>query len=332
MASEKSHKLTIVGDGPAGMSAAINGASEGLEVHVLTTAEQLGGKACTTSEIRNYPGFHKGVSGRKLMRRMAKQAQNFGVVFEHPWQAVEIVETDGGLAVVSSSGDTIESDSILVASGAEYKRLTGQGLEEYVGRGVDYGFPDLDGDYSHSEVCVVGGANSAGQAAMFLSSFEGCKVRLLIRGDSIEEKMSQYLCDEVRGNSSITVSEQAEIVGASGNGMLESLVLRCGGKDELVEADHLFVMIGMAPQVSWTEVDRDDAGFALTGTKLSKVALERFMATSRGHTPLSHESSQPGLFVAGDARSGVDKRIIIAAGDGARAIGNIHYRRQKTRN
>lgn len=317
--------LAIVGTGPAGFAAGIAAGSEGLQTRILEASSIIGGQAGTTSCVRNYPGFVGDISGWELMGSMANQAAEFGVELTKEWP-VERIEAQDGVYELQRRSDKelILARSVLVAAGVEHRRLGGS-VDAFYGRGVEYGFPNRRIDYSNSRVFIVGGANSAGQAALYLSGFEGCEVHLLIRGTSIEERMSSYLCEEIHGTPDIEVSAEARILEACGEDKLEKLVLECGKEGRIETADHLFVMVGMRPNIDWAHLEEDDVGFALAGRDLADTdAGGRFMDANDGRKPAPYETSRAGIFVAGTARSGSVPRIASAVGEGSNFVHGLH--------
>lgn len=324
MSKEKMYDLIIVGGGPAGLSAAINAESESLNTLVLDAAPQLGGQAGTSSLIENYPGFPEGVSGRRLTSLMIDQALRFSTEFMAPMRAEEIEATDEGLAVREDS-EVVLGRTVLISSGVEYRRLIVPNLAAYSGRGVTYGSPRVTDDYCDRTVYVVGGANSAGQAAMHLASFSGCQVHMLVRGKSIEEKMSSYLSERISSTPNIEVLTESEVVSVDGDGHLKELTVQKSGEAVTLPADDLFVLIGAVPKTGWLPdgVARDASGFVLAGGDVEGEARRAFKEL-HGRAPLTHETSMPGLFVAGDVRSGTTKRVASAVGDGATTVPDLH--------
>jgi thioredoxin reductase (NADPH) len=316
------YDLVIVGAGPAGLSAAVYGASEGFSTLVVDEGG-IGGQATSSSMIRNYLGFPRGVSGRRLAQRAYDQAWFFGAHFAFMHRVTDLRCEDDDLVATLSSGDRVRARAVLLATGVTYRRLGLPALEELNGAGVFYGGPTSEAPAMVGrEVYVLGGANSAGQAALYLAGYAK-RVTLLVRADSLDAGMSDYLVREVETTPNVEVRLGTEVVGGGGDGWLEHLVLRDGadGGEETVDADGLFLMIGANPHTEWLppEIDRNDQGFLLTGKNVGD-----------GHTwPLSRrpfllETSMPGVLAAGDVRLGSVKRVASAVGEGSVAIQLLH--------
>ena len=316
----------MIGAGPAGLAAAVYGASEGLSTVVLEP-EAIGGQAGTSSHIRNYLGFPTGVSGGDLALRAYTQAWNFGTeyVYGHPATALRV---EGAERVVTvAGGDEVRSRAVVIATGVSYRRLGIPSLDALTGAGVFYGAAASEAKaMKDREVFVVGGANSAGQAAVHLARY-AAKVTMLIRGQSLADSMSEYLVKEITSTPNIAVRRGAVVTGGAGTGRLESLTVQdqASGVTETVPAAALFVLIGAEPRTQWLpdELRRDRWGFVVTGTDLM----------AGGHPPDSWplqrppmllESSLPGVFAVGDVRCGSVKRVASAVGEGSVAIRLIH--------
>jgi thioredoxin reductase (NADPH) len=314
--------VVIVGAGPAGLSAAVYGASEGLRTLVVDDGG-IGGQATSSSLIRNYLGFPRGVSGRRLAERAYEQAWVFGAKFAFMHDATDLRCEGDRLHVGLSDGGEVSARAVILATGATYRRLGVEGIEELTGAGVFYGGPASEAPaLSGREVFVVGGANSAGQAALHLAEYAE-RVTLAVRAGSLEKGMSHYLVQQVEGAPNIEVRLGTEIVGGGGDGRLERLVLRGGedGATETAAADALFLMIGARPNTDWLppELARDDGDFIRTGADVEGDGgwpLER--------APLSLETSMPGVFAAGDVRHGSMNRVTTAVGEGSIAIRLVH--------
>jgi thioredoxin reductase (NADPH) len=313
--------LVIVGAGPAGLSAAVYGASEGFGTLVVDEGG-LGGQATSSSLIRNYLGFPRGVSGRRLAQQAYEQAWVFGANFAFMQRVTDLGREHDGLLVTLSDNGPVRARAVLLATGASYRRLGVPTLEALNGTGVFYGgavsaAPAMAG----LDVYVLGGANSAGQAALHLAR-HARRVTLVVRAESLGAGMSHYLIRQVEAAPRLEVRLATEIVGGGGDGWLEQLVLRDReGSEETVDADGLFLMIGARPHTEWlpSEVDRDGQGFVLTGADLPD---ERDWQLDR--TPLALETSMPGVFAAGDVRHGSVKRVASAVGEGSVAIQLLH--------
>ena len=314
--------LVIIGAGPAGLSAAVYGASEGFGTLVVDEGG-LGGQATSSSLIRNYLGFPRGVSGRRLAQQAYDQAWVFGADFVFMQRVIDLRREPDGLFVTLSDFGRLRTRAVLLATGVSYRRLGVAELESLNGAGVFYGAavsaaPAMAGQ----NVYVLGGANSAGQAALHLARFAE-SVTLVIRAESLDEGMSDYLVRQVEAEPKLRVHLGTEIVGGGGDGWLERLVLhdRVSGSEETVDADALFVMIGARPHTEWlpAEVDRDEQGFIVTGADVRDGD-----AWSLDREPFLLETSMPGVFAAGDARRGSVKRVASAVGEGSVAIQQLH--------
>ncbi len=314
--------VVIVGAGPAGLSAAVYGASEGLRTLVVDNGG-IGGQATSSSLIRNYLGFPRGVSGRRLAEQAYEQSWVFGAKFAFMHDAISLRRHDEHLHVALSDGGEVSARAVVLANGATYRRLGVDAIEGLVGAGVFYGGPASEAPAMTGEdVFVVGGANSAGQAAMNLAEFAE-RVTLVIRGESLEAGMSHYLVEQVSAAANIEVRVRTEVVGGEGDSWLDSLVLRDrdSGKTDQVHADALFLMIGADPNSDWLpdELALDDGGFIRTGSSLPPEGgwtLER--------DPFTLETSIPGVFAVGDIRHGSMNRVASAVGEGSTAIKLIH--------
>ena len=313
--------LVIVGAGPAGLSAAMYGASEGFSTLVVDEGG-LGGQATSSSLIRNYLGFPRGISGRRLAQQAYDQAWVFGAKFAFMHSAIDLRREDDELFVTLSSGACVRARAVLLATGASYNRLGVPGLEALSGAGVFYGGPASEAPaMSGRDVYVLGGGNSAGQAALYLARYAR-HVTLVVRAQSLGAGMSHYLAREAEATPRLQVRLGTEIVDGGGDGRLEHLVLRdrVGGSEQTVDADGLFIVIGARPHTEWLppEIDRDARGFVLTGSDFrdERWPVER--------SPLLLETSMPGVFAAGDARHGSVKRVASAVGEGSVAIQLLH--------
>jgi thioredoxin reductase (NADPH) len=324
--SKDFYDLIVIGGGPAGLGAAVYGASEGLRT-VLLERTATGGQAGQSSRIENYLGFPDGVSGSQLTERARRQAAKFGaeVLTTRDVTALEI--NGSARSVRFADGSGIDAHTVILATGVSYRQLAAPGLDEMTGRGVYYGSALTEAAAcSGQDVFIVGGANSAGQAAVFLA--RGAKsVTILVRGPSLERSMSYYLVQQIGGIPEISVRTCTEVIAAEGTDHLESLTLRdtSTGSTEMVSAQWLFLFIGAAPLTDWLDgvVVRDERGFVIAGPDLS-VEGERPRGWELDRAPYHLETSVPGVFVAGDARAESAKRVASAVGEGAMAVMLVH--------
>jgi thioredoxin reductase (NADPH) len=324
--AEDFYDLVIVGGGPAGLGAAVYGASEGLRT-VLIERTATGGQAGQSSRIENYLGFPEGVSGGQLTDRARRQASRFGAELLTA-RKVTGLETHGPKRVLYlDDGSKVAAHAVLLATGVNYRRLNADGADSLVGRGVYYGSASTEAEACENQhVVIVGGANSAGQAAMFFAR-NASRVTLAVRGPDLERSMSQYLIEQIRGNDKIVVQTCTEVTSCVGSDHLECVVLRnnATGEQETVECSHVFVFIGAAPFTDWLpeDVARDSAGFIRTGTDLLNSG-KRPEGWQPDRDPYLLESSVPGIFVAGDVRATSVKRVASAVGEGALAVTLVH--------
>jgi thioredoxin reductase (NADPH) len=319
---DRSCDLAIVGGGPAGLAAAVYGASEGLATLVIER-EAIGGQAGMSSLIRNYLGFPRGISGAELAQRAYQQAWLFGAKYVFARDASRLEARGADRIVTLSNGIEITARAVIIATGATYRRLEIPRLERFVGAGVFYFVPGDTNPIRDRNIFVAGGGNSAGQAVLHLSK-AARKVTLVARGSPLEAGMSDYLVQQIRQQPNIEVRLQTEIVDGDGEGSLERIVLadRASGTQETAALDALFVLIGALPHTDWLAgaVDRDRNGFILTGAD-----LRRSRGGSPGLPPVERlETSMPGVFAAGDVRAGSVKRVASAVGEGAVAVQHIH--------
>ncbi len=318
--------LATTPSGPAGLGAAVYGASEGLRT-VLVERTATGGQAGQSSRIENYLGFPDGVSGAQLTDRARRQATKFGAELLTT-REVTGLEVHGPARIVRfSDGTAIHAHAVILATGVAYRQLAAPGCNDLTGTGVFYGsaLTEATGCTGH-DVYIVGGANSAGQAAVYLSR-TARSVTILVRGPSLRKSMSHYLVEQIEKIPSITVRTCTEIAEAHGDGHLERLTLRDRntGGTEVVDAQWLFVFIGAAPLTGWLDgvVHRDERGFVLTGPDLA-AGSERVAGWSLDRAPYHLETSVPGIFVAGDVRAESAKRVASAVGEGAMAVMLVH--------
>jgi thioredoxin reductase (NADPH) len=314
---ESAYDLVIVGAGPAGLSAAVYGASEGLRTLVVDEGG-IGGQVRSSSRIRNYLGFPKGVSGARLAEQAYEQASVFGASFMFMHRATGVGRSGDRLEVSLTDGRGITGRAVILATGASYRRLDIPALEALNGAGVFYGGTASEAHGLRGrDAYVAGGGNSAGQAALHLARYAR-SVTLVVRAQSLEAGMSHYLVREIEATPNIEVRTGTAVVGGGGEGRLEKLVLRqsASGEEDAVSADALFVLIGARPHTEWlpAEMARDGRGFLLTGEEMPHHSwpLER--------RPFSHETSMPGVLAAGDVRHASVKRVASAVGEGSIAI------------
>jgi thioredoxin reductase (NADPH) len=318
--------LVIVGAGPAGLAAAVYGASEGLST-LIVEGEAVGGQAGTSSLIRNYLGFPWGVGGAELARRATEQAWWFGAVFRFMRNVDTLRQEGRDLTLTLSDGAEVAGRAVILATGASYRRLGVPGLEGLVGTGVFYGAAVSEAQaMTGQEVYVVGGANSAGQAAVHLSEYAS-RVTLVVRGRSLSTSMSDYLIKEIEAAPNIGLRFGARVVDGGGEGRLEHLVLEdlASGLTETVPTAALFVLIGAEPRTGWLpdEIVRDRRGYVVTGSDLLQDGRPP-RGWPLGRPPLPMETSIPGVFAAGDVRYGSVKRVASAVGAGAIAVQSVH--------
>ncbi len=321
---ESEYDLLILGAGPAGLTAAAYAASEGQRTLVIEI-HAPGGQAGTSSRIENYPGFPDGVSGEELAANSYRQALRLGAEFLiGVFVRHSRPQEDGSVELEFSSGPTIRVRSALIATGVVYRRLDIPELEDLIGRGVRYGSPPGGADrYAERRVVVVGGANSAGQAALHLAE-HAASVSMLVRGESLTRSMSRYLVDRIERHDRITVSTNTEVVGGEGGDELTGLTVRGPDGNRRLAADELFVLIGAAPVTAGVEnwLRCDERGYFMTGPDLLDGSARDWWPLERD--PLFLETSQPGVFVAGDVRHGSIKRVASAVGEGAMAASLVH--------
>jgi thioredoxin reductase (NADPH) len=320
------YDLVIVGGGPAGLGAAVYGASEGLRT-LLVDRTATGGQAGQSSRIENYLGFPDGVSGGQLTERASRQAVKFGAEVLSTREVVGIQARGPSRVVQFADGGEVAAHAIVLASGVDYRELPADGADRLVGRGVYYGSASTEGPACAGQhVVVVGGANSAGQAAMFFAG-HAAKVTLAVRGPGLERSMSSYLIEQVRGVAHIDVRTCTRVDACIGEEHLERLMLvnDLTGEKEEIEASHLFIFIGAEPLTTWLpdRVQLDKDGFVVTGRDLI-VDGQRPAGWALEREPYLLESSLPGLFVAGDVRSQSVKRVASAVGEGALAVTLVH--------
>ncbi|MEV4532576.1 FAD-dependent oxidoreductase [Asanoa sp. NPDC049518] len=320
------YDLVVVGAGPAGLGAAVYGASEGLRT-LLVERHATGGQAGQSSRIENYLGFPDGVSGSQLAERARRQAVRFGAELLTTREAVELDVRGATRVLKFGDGSEVASHAVVLATGVSYRMLEAPGLSDYRGRGVFYGSAATEApSCSGQEVYIVGGANSAGQAAVYFSRYAQ-RVHVLIRGESLARTMSRYLIDQIESHENIEVHPFTEVAEASGEEHLEQLVLRDtrDGESRSVDTSWLFIFIGAEPRTDWLDgvISRDRHGFVITGPDLI-AGGNRPVGWTMPRDPYHLECSVPGVFAAGDVRSDSVKRVASAVGEGAMAISLVH--------
>ncbi|MEM9567681.1 MAG: FAD-dependent oxidoreductase, partial [Cyanobacteria bacterium P01_E01_bin.34] len=316
------YDLVIVGGGPAGLAAAVYGASEGLRT-VMLEREAPGGQAGTSSRIENYLGFPVGLSGSDLARRAVTQAKRFGVEILNPQEATSIRLEDNYRVVTLADSSEISCHSVILAMGVSWRRLAVPGIEKFTGAGVYYGAAQTEAAACKDEdVYVVGGANSAGQAAMYFSKYAR-KVRMLVRGESLTKSMSQYLIDQIDGTDNIEVLPFHSVMEAKGDERLEAIVVKDSqtGEVKTFDTNSLFIFIGATPRTEWLAgvIERDGRGFLQTGPDVTNgspwpLERDRFLL----------ETNIPGIFAVGDVRSGSVKRVASGVGEGSICVQFVH--------
>jgi len=320
------YDLVIVGGGPAGLAAAVYGASEGLHT-VLVEREAPGGQAGMSSRIENYLGFPAGLSGADLARRAVAQAARFGVEIVAPQEALSLRAEAATRLVTLGDGAELASHSLIVATGVSYRRLDAPGIEQLTGAGVYYGAAMTEAITCRDEaVFIVGGANSAGQAALYFARYAG-QVTMLTRSP-LTKSMSSYLIDQISATPNIVVRTNARVAAAHGDEHLSELTIAdtATGVEETVPAAALFIFIGAEPRTDWLGADiaRDDRGFLLTGADLPRDANGHVRDWPLEREPLMLETNVPGVFAAGDVRHASIKRVASGVGEGAIAVSFVH--------
>jgi thioredoxin reductase (NADPH) len=324
---EVTYDLVVVGAGPAGLGAAVYGASEGLSTLALESMA-LGGQAGTSSRIENYPGFPAGLSGFELATRILVQADKFGARTAVPEEAVGLRREDGLYLIRLSGGGEVAARSVIAATGARYRRLEVPRLEQFEGASVHYAATEAEAQSCEGEeVVIVGGGNSAGQAAIYLAG-RTRRVYLLVRGGDLARSMSSYLVERIMGSAGVELLINTEVRELVGEERLEGLVVednRSGARRRL-GARSLFVFIGAEANTGWLEgaVELDPSGFVLTGEALDRSGLEGDHWRGLSRQPYPLETSLPGVFAAGDVRSGSIKRVASAVGEGSMAVRLVH--------
>jgi thioredoxin reductase (NADPH) len=317
-----SYDVVIAGAGPAGMAAGVYGASEGLKV-LMVERSAAGGQAGTSSRIENYLGFPEGISGADLTGRALQQAMRFGAEIAMTRCVEALLPIEGGYSLGLDGGQRVSARAVLLATGVDWRRLQIEGADRLLGRGVLYGASRTEAsNVNGKKVAIVGGGNSAGQAAVFFSDYAS-EVRVLVRGEGLKLSMSQYLIGQIASKDNIQVVPFTQVIEAEGADHLERIVTRTRHPDGeetrcICEADGLFVMIGADASTSWLprELERDEKGYICTGRDLTSWKLAR--------EPFPLETNLPGVFCAGDVRHASIKRVSSAVGEGSMAIAFIH--------
>lgn len=309
--------LVIIGSGPAGMSAAINAASEGIKCVVCESSHRLGGQAGEASLIENLFGFPEGISGEELTKRSIEQACKFGVEFRVPFNVVRLEKLDRKWKVISDHDEEIICKCILLATGVSYRLHEAKNISRFMGNGVSYGSPLCTENFTNKTIAVVGGANSAGQAAVYLAQQENTNVWLIVRDESF--RMSKYLVDKIHSYSNIYIKYNSQVSLVKGNSKMFAITVQENWLDLVPEVkdlpvDRMFILIGAKPKTSWLKnsgVELDIDGFIKTGSQSNKHAV-RYMESTWG------------IFAAGDVRLGSVKRVASASGEGSRTINDIN--------
>ncbi|MGW6614380.1 FAD-dependent oxidoreductase [Streptomyces erythrochromogenes] len=326
-ASRPHYECVIVGAGPAGLAAGVYSASEGLSTLMLDSRAP-GGQAGTSSLIENYLGFPSGLSGGDLTRRATIQASRFGAEILHPVEVVSLTRDDPAKILTLADGTEISAETVLLATGVSYNRLDAPGADRFEGAGLYYGAATTESSACISQhVFIVGGANSAGQAAVHFAKY-AARVTILVRASSLDASMSRYLIDEIDRTPNIEVKVRTTVVRLDGEEHLERLTLHDAetGRDTEIPARFMFTFIGARPHTDWLAgvVERDEYGFVLTGSDLIANGGELPAEWSLERAPYPLETSVPGVFAAGDVRAHSVKRVASGVGEGAMAVSLIH--------
>ncbi len=325
-AAQTMYDVAVIGAGPAGLAAGVYGGSEGLNT-ILIERRAPGGQAGTSSRIENYLGFPKGLSGADLSRRAISQATRFGIEFLSPQEVTNLEVKDNYKILTLKDGETINTKAVIITSGVDYRKHPAQGIDEFTGAGIYYGAATTEAHAcKNQDVYIVGGGNSAGQAAMYLSKFAR-KVFIVIRKPDLSTSMSSYLIDQINGTDNIQLVGNTEITEVKGKDRLEEVVLKNNATNtvEAKPAAALFIFIGAKPVTDWLTMDliKDGKGFLETGPSLSKYPSFKDNWKLR-REPYLLETCVPGIFAAGDVRSGAMNRVASAVGEGSMAIKFIH--------
>lgn len=325
-AKQAMYDVAVIGAGPAGLAASVYGGSEGLNT-LLIEKRAPGGQAGTSSRIENYLGFPNGLSGAELSRRAITQATRFGIEFLSPQEVMNIEVKDNYKIISLKNGEVINSKTIIIATGVDYRKHPAKGIDDFTGAGIYYGAATTEATACENEdIYIVGGGNSAGQAAMYLSKFAR-KVFIVIRKPDLSSSMSQYLIDQIASTENIEVLGQTEITEVKGNGRLSEIILvdSNSNKEKTRAAAALFIFIGAKPVTDWLKIDmiKDKSGFIETGPSLANYPnFKKSWKLKRD--PLLLETCIPGIFAAGDVRAGAMNRVASAVGEGSMAIKFVH--------
>lgn len=314
----KKYDVVIIGSGPGGMAAAINSSSEGLDTLVIEASSELGGQARKSTRIENYPGFPDGVSGTEFTAFCVAQMKKFGTDVLAP-VSVTGVKTSGHTKIITLENDTqLEASSVILATGLSYRLLDAKGLPYFIGCCAFYGCPSSEYSVKGSrDLTIIGGANSAGQAALHLAKNPNATVRILVRS-SLEKGMSQYLISRIRESKNIEVCEGCELKEVAGEAHVKSIVVDQNGEKREWETEAIYIFIGAVPKTKFLDgyLERDDKGFICTGRHITKWNKDR--------PPFALETSVPGIFAVGDVRLDSRKRVGAAVGEGSSVITDIH--------
>jgi thioredoxin reductase (NADPH) len=312
--------VIIIGGGPAGLSAAINTATEGLKTAVMSS-KPWGGQARDSALIENYPGFPYGISGEDLVaKNFVAQAERLEAQLRCPEKAVSIAVDGNRRIVMTEDGDELVGNAIIIASGLSYNKLKAKNLSAFVGRGVSYGAPTADLVREKKKYCVVGGANSAGQAAVHLAMRDPeAAVRMLVRGPNLSATMSHYLIQKLGKLPNLEVLYNTEVEEARGESILEQVAVKMDGQRSVMDTDALYIFIGAAPKTFWLKdtLKLDDRKYIVTGHSLKD-------AWTLPREPYGYETSIPGVFCAGDIRAGSKKRVVAVAGEGGATAQHVY--------
>ncbi len=320
------YDVVIIGAGPAGLAASVYGASEGLST-LLIERKAPGGQAGTSSRIENYLGFPAGLSGADLTRRAISQATRFGTEFLSPQSVKEIKLKDSYKIIVLEDETEVNTKSVVITTGVDYRKLETKGIEEFTGAGIYYGAASTEAaSCLEKQVFVLGGGNSAGQAGMYLSKF-AMRVHIVIRKPDLSSSMSSYLIDQIKNTENIEILGCTEILEAAGNNHLQELTIQDlnTGQEKKIPADALYIFIGAKPYTDWVglEIIKNEKGFIETGREMNNY--EQFKQTWKlKRDPFLLETSSPGIFAAGDVRAGAMNRVAAAVGEGSMSISLVH--------